>query len=243
VATNGWREVWDHFKGRGAYPHQLAFLLLNPLRSLMFSPRELVARLHLTANSRVLELGPGPGFFSAHIARLIPRGHLCLVDLQREMLDKARARVRRAGVSNVSFAQASASALPYAREVFDVAFLVTVTTSRDAARIRIVSECSRFAALASAAISPSLIASGSPASSVIDKKPPRRSTSRNWTTQAAASGTSPSIRDPDQAPAPASSRSDEDVRPTRAERTFNLSSNHNKIGTRCRNSELRAKTT
>jgi ubiquinone/menaquinone biosynthesis C-methylase UbiE len=126
VATNGWREVWDHFKGRGAYPHQLAFLLLNPLRSLLFSPRELVARLHLTANSRVLELGPGPGFFSVHIARRIPSGHLCLVDVQREMLDKARARIRRADVSNVSFAQASASALPFAREVFDTAFLVTV---------------------------------------------------------------------------------------------------------------------
>jgi uncharacterized protein len=126
VATNGWREVWDHFKGRGAYPHQLAFLLLNPLRSLLFSPRELVARLHLTANSRVLELGPGPGFFSVHIARRIPSGHLCLVDVQREMLDKARARIRRAGVSNVSFAQASASALPFARGVFDAAFLVTV---------------------------------------------------------------------------------------------------------------------
>ena len=126
MATQGWREVWDHFKGRGAYPHQLAFLLLNPLRSLIFSPRELVACLHLTANSRVLELGPGPGFFSVHIARRIPSGHLCLVDLQREMLDKARARIRRAGVSNVSFAQASASALPFAREVFDAAFLVTV---------------------------------------------------------------------------------------------------------------------
>ena len=126
MATNGWREVWDHFKGRGAYPHQLAFLLLNPLRGLIFSPRELVARLDLTANSRVLELGPGPGFFSVHIARRIPSGHLCLVDLQREMLDKARARIRRAGVSNVSFAQASASALPFAREVFDAAFLITV---------------------------------------------------------------------------------------------------------------------
>ena len=126
MATKGWREVWDHFKGRGAYPHQLAFLLLNPLRSLIFSPRELVARLHLTANSRVLELGPGPGFFSVHIARRIPSGHLCLVDLQREMLDKARARIRRVGVSNVSFAQASASALPFAREVFDAAFLITV---------------------------------------------------------------------------------------------------------------------
>jgi ubiquinone/menaquinone biosynthesis C-methylase UbiE len=74
----------------------------------------------------VLELGPGPGFFSVYIARRVSSGHLCLVHLQREMLDKARARIRRAGVSNVSFAQAGASALPFAREVFDAAFLVTV---------------------------------------------------------------------------------------------------------------------
>jgi uncharacterized protein len=126
VATNGWREVWDHFKGRGAYPHQLAFLLLNPIRSLMFSPRELLERLHLSENFRVLELGPGPGFFSVHVAQRIPSGHLCLVDVQREMLDKARARLRSASLSNVSFAQAGASDLPFARDAFDAAFLVAV---------------------------------------------------------------------------------------------------------------------
>ncbi len=126
MATSGWREVWDRFKGRGTYPHQLAFILLNPLRSLIFSPRELAVRLHLTAYSQLLELGPGPGFFSVSIARCVPSGHLCLVDLQREMLEKARARIRRAGAANVSFAQASATALPFARGVFDAAFLVAV---------------------------------------------------------------------------------------------------------------------
>ena len=126
MATSGWRDVWERFKGRGTYPHQLAFILLNPLRNLILSPRELAARLHLSADSRVLELGPGPGFFSVPIARRVPGGHLCLVDLQREMLEKARARIRRAGAANVSFAQASASALPFAREAFDAAFLVAV---------------------------------------------------------------------------------------------------------------------
>lgn len=125
MATN-WREVWDHFTGRGAYPHQLAFLLLNPIRSLMFSPRELIERLHLSEHFRVLELGPGPGFFSVHVAQRIPSGHLCLVDVQHEMLGKARARIRRAGISNVSFAQAGAGAVPLASEIFDVAFLVAV---------------------------------------------------------------------------------------------------------------------
>jgi ubiquinone/menaquinone biosynthesis C-methylase UbiE len=42
------------------------------------------------------------------------------------MLNKARARIRRAEVSNVGFAQASALALPFAHEAFDAAFLVAV---------------------------------------------------------------------------------------------------------------------
>ena len=74
----------------------------------------------------MLELGPGPGFFSGRVARSIPRGHLYLVDLQREMLDKARRRLCRAGLRNVSFTQAAATALPFAPGVFDIAFLVAV---------------------------------------------------------------------------------------------------------------------
>jgi CAAX protease family protein len=126
MTAAGWREVWNRFKGRGTYPHQLAFLLLIPVRSLIFSPRQLASQLNLKDNARVLELGPGPGFFSVEIARRVPQGHLCLVDIQHEMLRKARARLRRAGLGNVSFAQASASALPFAPESFDTAFLVTV---------------------------------------------------------------------------------------------------------------------
>ncbi len=121
-----WRDVWNHAARRGAYPHQLAFLLLVPLRRLVFSPRQLAERLNLRADAHVLELGPGPGFFSVEIARRVSRGHLCLIDLQHQMLTKARARLRRARITNVSFAQASATALPLARDIFDAAFLVTV---------------------------------------------------------------------------------------------------------------------
>lgn len=39
--------MWNHVSGRGTYPHQLAFLLLIPLRSLIFSPRQLDGRLSL----------------------------------------------------------------------------------------------------------------------------------------------------------------------------------------------------
>jgi ubiquinone/menaquinone biosynthesis C-methylase UbiE len=126
VVTRKWLDAWRRLSGRGTYPHEFAFLLLLPFRSLILSPRKLVARLHLEIGARVLELGPGPGFFSMRVARSIPRGHLFLVDLQREMLEKARLRIRRAGVANVSFTQAGADALPFAADSFDVAFLVTV---------------------------------------------------------------------------------------------------------------------
>ena len=121
-----WREAWNHFAGRGAYPHQFAFLLLLPLRSLMFSPRQLAGQLALKPDARVLELGPGPGFFSVEIARRIPRGHLCLIDVQHEMLNKARVRLTRARLTNVSFARADATALPLSSDTLDAAFLVTV---------------------------------------------------------------------------------------------------------------------
>jgi len=121
-----WRNAWRRLSGRGMYPHQFAFLLLAPFRNIILSPRELVARLHVTEASRVLELGPGPGYFSVRVAQSIPRGHLYLVDLQREMLEKARRRMGRAGFSNASFTQASAMSLPFAPGVFDIAFLVAV---------------------------------------------------------------------------------------------------------------------
>jgi ubiquinone/menaquinone biosynthesis C-methylase UbiE len=121
-----WRDVWRRFAGRGAYPYQLAFLLLLPFRRIVLSPNELVERLHLTETSRVLELGPGPGFFSLAVARHLPRGRLYLMDLQREMLNKARRRLQRSGLNNASFVQADAAALPLANDVLDVAFLVAV---------------------------------------------------------------------------------------------------------------------
>jgi ubiquinone/menaquinone biosynthesis C-methylase UbiE len=121
-----WRDVWRRFSGRGAYPHELAFLLTLPLRRFIQPPRALVARLALAPDARVLELGPGPGWFSPHVARALPRGRLVLYDLQREMLAKARRRLRRVGVANAAFAQGDGARLPFRAGAFDVAFLVAV---------------------------------------------------------------------------------------------------------------------
>lgn len=121
-----WRDIWDRFSGAGAYPEELSALLLIPLRRFIFSPRQLVEALDLAPAARVLEVGPGPGFFSLDVARAIPRGRLELVDLQAGMLARARRRVRAARLGNVGFTRASATMLPFRRARFDAAFLVAV---------------------------------------------------------------------------------------------------------------------
>ena len=121
-----WRDVWSRFAGRGAYPHQLAWVLLLPGRGLLLSARALVRALDLRPDARVLEVGPGPGYFSVEVARAVPNGRLELVDLQREMLEKAGRRLRRAGVRNTGYAQADAVSLPFRQGSFDAAFLVAV---------------------------------------------------------------------------------------------------------------------
>jgi ubiquinone/menaquinone biosynthesis C-methylase UbiE len=73
-----------------------------------------------------LEVGPGPGFFSIDVAKAVPEGRLELVDIQCEMLQKARHRLQRAGMPNVGYSQATAAKLPFQSRTFDVAFLVAV---------------------------------------------------------------------------------------------------------------------
>jgi ubiquinone/menaquinone biosynthesis C-methylase UbiE len=120
------RDAWRRFTGRGAYPHELAFVLLTPLRALLLSPAELVRRLGVGEDARVLEIGPGPGYFSPAVARHLARGRLELFDLQREMLAKARRRLRRAGSGNAGFTQGDGARLPYRDGAFDATFLVAV---------------------------------------------------------------------------------------------------------------------
>ena len=100
--------------------------LLNPLRGLILSPKGLVKRLNLRPDSKVLELGPGPGCFSLEVARAVPEGRLVLVDVQQEMLDLAKERLDGKGIGNIECRRADPISLPAENESFDVVFLVAV---------------------------------------------------------------------------------------------------------------------
>jgi len=122
----GWREVIECFFGRGVCPYQLSFILGSPLRRFILSPQKLADRLHLKENFRVLEIGSGTGYFSAEVARRIPDGYLELLDVQREMIERARHKVKSAGLRNVGFTVGDAANLPFGDAKFDVVFLVAV---------------------------------------------------------------------------------------------------------------------
>ena len=116
----------SRFSGKGVFPYQFAFTLLIPLRNIFLSPKKLIKRLELKHDSIVLEVGPGPGYFSVKIAGALPLGWLFLTDIQQEMLDYAKKRLTRKKIFNVEYRLCDGIVLPFEDNKFDRIFLVTV---------------------------------------------------------------------------------------------------------------------
>jgi ubiquinone/menaquinone biosynthesis C-methylase UbiE len=94
-------------------------------------PRPSVTRTRLRemlcpeSGQRVLEVGPGTGYYSLHTAQwLEPEGSLDILDIQQEMLDHTMRRAREMGISNIVPTRGEAQALPYPDGHFDSAYLV-----------------------------------------------------------------------------------------------------------------------
>ena len=118
--------VYRRFSGKGVFPYQMAFTLLIPLRNIYLSPGILIKRLELKSNHTVLEIGPGPGYFSVEVARYLSQGTLFLFDIQQQMLDMAQRRLEKRGLSNVQYYLADRENFPFADRQFDRVFMVTV---------------------------------------------------------------------------------------------------------------------
>jgi ubiquinone/menaquinone biosynthesis C-methylase UbiE len=76
---------------------------------------------------RLLEVGPGTGYYALPVARwLEPDGGLDVLDVQTEMLDHTRREAAEQGIDNIVPTRADACSMPYADGVFDGAYLITV---------------------------------------------------------------------------------------------------------------------
>jgi ubiquinone/menaquinone biosynthesis C-methylase UbiE len=83
--------------------------------------------LEPAAGERILEIGPGTGYYTLDMAGWVGHeGAVEIFDLQQEMLDHTIRRAREKGLWNVNPTQGDAQDLPYEDDSFDAAVLVTV---------------------------------------------------------------------------------------------------------------------
>ncbi len=94
-------------------------------------PRPFVTRvrlremLMLEGNERVLEVGPGTGYYALHVAGCLSAGGtLEILDIQQQMLEHTMRRARELGVENIIPTQGDVRELPYQDDAFDAAYLV-----------------------------------------------------------------------------------------------------------------------
>lgn len=86
--------------------------------------REVLAPL---PGERVLEVGPGTGYYTLEVADWVgPEGKVEVLDVQQQMLDHTMGRAAERGIANISPTLADATAMPYEDGGFDAAYLVTV---------------------------------------------------------------------------------------------------------------------
>jgi ubiquinone/menaquinone biosynthesis C-methylase UbiE len=93
----------------------------------LLSRSSLLNILAPSPGERLLEVGPGTGYYSLDVAQHIePGGTLDILDLQEAMLTTTIAKARERRIDNLIPTPGSAQTLPYPDASFDGAFLVAV---------------------------------------------------------------------------------------------------------------------
>jgi ubiquinone/menaquinone biosynthesis C-methylase UbiE len=88
--------------------------------------RRLLEILSPAPGERVLEVGPGTGYYSLTVASQLDGGQLAVFDIQQEMLEHVMREAGKHSVTNIEPTLGDAQALPYDDGSFDAAYLVTV---------------------------------------------------------------------------------------------------------------------
>jgi ubiquinone/menaquinone biosynthesis C-methylase UbiE len=87
--------------------------------------KRLIEALEPQPGERVLEIGPGTGYYTFDLAAALDGGAVEIFDIQQEMLDHVMRKAAQRGVGNVHPTLGDAQALPFEQDGFDGAVLVT----------------------------------------------------------------------------------------------------------------------
>lgn len=108
------------------FPARFSFFLENPLRRLLTRKDKLFRWAGIEKDMEVLELGPGPGFFTISLARWVSRGTVHAVDIQEDMIGKLKRKLDGKGIGNVKTYISPAWRLPLRNETIDIVFAYQV---------------------------------------------------------------------------------------------------------------------
>jgi ubiquinone/menaquinone biosynthesis C-methylase UbiE len=79
-------------------PWWLGYMLISPIRRFLENPEQILGP-YVREGMTVLEIGPGMGYYSLPLARLVGRnGRVICVDVQEKMLQNLRKRAAKAGL-------------------------------------------------------------------------------------------------------------------------------------------------
>jgi ubiquinone/menaquinone biosynthesis C-methylase UbiE len=107
---------------------RLMSLIHDDLYRLIRNPDKTLMSAGLGEGQTVLEIGCGPGFFTAPAAKAVgPGGRLVSVDINPLAIEKAGAKIRRSGVENATTLLADAAQLNLPDEEFDLVFVFGVS--------------------------------------------------------------------------------------------------------------------
>jgi ubiquinone/menaquinone biosynthesis C-methylase UbiE len=123
LATLGAALWWR--KNPSACPYGQRFWVEAPHP--IITRERLRAVLRPAAGERVLEIGPGTGYYTLDIAEWVgPEGRVEIFDLQQEFLDHTARRAAERGLANVFPTQGDATSLPYEDASVDAVVLTAV---------------------------------------------------------------------------------------------------------------------
>jgi FkbM family methyltransferase len=104
--------------------HRGASWLERPERAENERPDLVVDSLNLAPTDVVADIGAGTGYFTFRMAPQVPNGRVFAVDIQPEMLDIMRQRIREQNISNVTLVRGTVQDPNLPTDSIDVALMV-----------------------------------------------------------------------------------------------------------------------
>jgi ubiquinone/menaquinone biosynthesis C-methylase UbiE len=105
----------------------LAWAFENPTLQRLSGTRTTLDRIGFRPGQRILEIGPGPGrLLIPGAERVLPNGEAVGIDIQAGMIERLKARAKRANVTNLTAILGDATQPHVPEASFDLVFLCTV---------------------------------------------------------------------------------------------------------------------